>query len=407
LRELRATLQRHRQALLIVAGTAALALLVLATGPETRREHSSPPAPVVSVMPVDPAPFQRVAEGFGTVVPSREVHVVPEVEGSVLAIHPQLEPGGILREGDVLLRIDAAEYRAAVAGAEAALAEARAAFDIERGRQTVAKREWELFGDEIPDAQLGRELALREPQLRQAEARIASARSALESARLDLARTEIRAPFDALVVDESIEVGQRVSRTAPVAELVGVESFWVRASLPLARLPAVLEMSGAEATTRVELAPGLGGEVVRAGRLVRSLGRVDPEGRMAQVLIAIEDPLGLLGGPAIPLGSYVRVEIEAGALEGVVRIPRHGVRENEELWVADGEDRFQVRRADVLWRQGEELAIRDVFSPDDRLILSALISPLPGMALRPRLAEEAPPPAPSPSTSQGIAGDGG
>jgi hypothetical protein len=127
---------------------------------------------------------------------------------------------------------------------------------------------------------------------------------------------------------------------------------------------------------------------------------------MAQVLIAIEDPLGLAGGPAIPLGSYVRVEIAAGALEGVVRIPRHALRENDELWVADGKDRFQVRRGEVLWRQGEELAVRDVFERDDRLILSALVSPVPGMALRPRASEDALPPAPPPPAVEGVADDG-
>jgi multidrug efflux pump subunit AcrA (membrane-fusion protein) len=293
-----------------------------------------------------------------------------------------------------------------VAGAEAALAEARAALEIERGRQVIAKREWELFGEEISEGD-GRDLALREPQLRQAEARIASAASGLDAVRLDLSRTEIRVPFDALVVSESAEVGQRVSQTTAVAELVGVEQFWVRASLPLSRLPAVTAPAGTPRSARVVLAPGLGGEVVREGRLLRSLGRVDPDGRMAQVLIAVEDPLGLAGGPAIPLGSYVRVEIEAGSLEDAVRIPRHGVRENDELWVVDGDDRFQVRHAEILWRQDEELAVRDVFEPEDRLILSALVSPVPGMVLRPRASEEALPVAPPPTVADEVAIDGG
>ncbi len=376
-------LRRHAVALACVAASALAAVLLLATGPETARERPTPPAPVVGVIALEPAPFRRVVEAFGTVVAAREVSVSPEVQGRMEEIHPQLEPGGIVREGELLLRIDPAEYRAAVAGAEAALAEARAALEIERGRQVVARREWELFGGEIPDAELGGELALRGPQLRQAEARIAAARSALAAARLDLARTEIRVPFDALVVSEAAEVGQRASSESAVAQLVGVDRFWVRASLPLARLPAVLAMDAAP-PARVALAPGFGDELVREGRLVRTLGRVDPEGRMAQVLVAIDDPLGLEAGPAIPLGSYVRVELEAGELEDVVHVPRQGVRENGELWVADAQDRLQVRRAEVVWRQGEVLAVRDVFEPDDRLIVTSLGSPVPGMPLRPR-----------------------
>ena len=127
---------------------------------------------------------------------------------------------------------------------------------------------------------------------------------------------------------------------------------------------------------------------------------------MAQALIEIDDPLGLEAGPAIPLGSYVRVELEAGALDDVVRIPRHGVRENDELWVADGSDRLQVRRAEVVWRQGSVVAVRDVFEPDDRLIVTSLASPEPGMPLRPRPSASEVPGAPLPDSAEEVARDG-
>ena len=380
-------------AVLVVALGGGLALV--ATSPSTERQPESFEPPVVGVVPVDRAAYPRAVEAYGSLVPSREATLYPEVQGPVVEIHPHLEPGGIVRAGEVLLRVDPAEYELAVAGAQAALAEAQAALEIERGRQVVAQREWELFGAELPDAELGRELALRVPQLRQAEARIASARSALDRARLDLERTALRVPFDALVVRETTEVGQRVTPQSAVAELAGVEVFWARASLSLDRLPAVIAAAERGGAARVVLTSGLDQRVERSGRLVRQLGSVEAEGRMAQVLVAVDDPLGLSGGPALPLGSYVRVELDAGVLEDAVRVPRQGLRENGEVWVADAEDRLRVRRVQVLWRQGDEVAVGDVFQEADRLIVSPVGSPVPGMAVRPRPVE------PDTSTAEG------
>jgi len=97
----------------VIAAAGAIALALLLTGPQPRRESATPPAPVVGVLDLDRSFFERVAEAYGTVVPSREVTIVPEVAGPVLEIHPQLEPGGIVREGELMLRVDPAEYRAA------------------------------------------------------------------------------------------------------------------------------------------------------------------------------------------------------------------------------------------------------------------------------------------------------
>ena len=390
--------RRWRRLALPVAlalGAGVLAGLLLVTAPETERQGGEPPAAVVGVVPLAPSSWARRVEAFGSVVPSQEVTLAPEVDGPVLEIHPELEPGGVLRTGELLLRIDPSEYELAVASATAALEEAEAALDIERGRQVVAKREWELFGSELPDAEVSRELALRRPQLRQAEARIASARSALDRARLDLARTVLRVPFDALVVSETVEVGQRVGPQTPVVELAGVDTFWVRASLPLAQLPAVLEAAEEGGEARVVLSPGLGGRVERGARLVRQLGRVEPEGRMAQVVVAVDDPLGLEGGPVLPLGSYARVVLDAGTLRDVVVLPRQGLRENDQVWLADADDRLVVRDVEVLWRQGDELAVGDVFAPTDRLVVSPLTTPVPGMALRPRPVDAASRPDPA------------
>jgi len=374
-------------AVLAVGGAAAYYLLTSA--PEVERTSAPPQAPVVQVVAPERGPFARRVEAFGSVRPAEEVTIAPEVSGRVVEIHDDLEPGGLIGAGEVLIRIDPEEYELALAEAEGALAEAEAALEVERGRQRVAEREWELFGKDLPDAELGRELALREPQLRQAEARIQSARSMVKQAELQLKRTTVRAPFDAIVLEESVDLGQLLNVGEEVASLAGTSAFWVLASIPADRLGAVLEAAeSGEQTVRVYSdVDQSAGQGPRPGRLVRHLGQVDTEGRMAQVLVEIADPLHLehdADSFPLPLNSYVRVAIDAGTIEGVAGIPRRSMRENSEVWVADAKDTLAVRPVDVVWRQGDEIAVKDTLAPDDQLIVSAVGDPLPGMALRPR-----------------------
>ncbi|MCC6143511.1 MAG: efflux RND transporter periplasmic adaptor subunit [Candidatus Hydrogenedentes bacterium] len=378
----------------LLGGAGAFAFVLMSTAPEVKRTEAERRHPVVDAVPVTRGQFDREVEAYGTVLPAQEVTIVPEVSGRIIEVHPALQPGGLVSQGDVLVRIDPEEYDLAIARAEGALAEAEAALEVERGRQLVAEREWDLFGKDLPDAAKGQALALREPQLRQAEARIASAKSLVEQAKLDLARTTIRAPFDALVLEESVDIGQQAAPGSPIASLAGTDTFWVQASLPTSRLTAGLDAAENEdATVRIYREGAARGEEPITGRLLRHTGQVDPAGRMAQLLIEVNDPLAinadLADHPPLSLNSYVRAALAAGRIEDAIISPRKAMRENGEVWVMDKENTLQVRGPDILWRQGEKLAVRDVFTTGDRVVVSPLADLLPGMAVR--LPDETPP----------------
>jgi RND family efflux transporter MFP subunit len=374
---------------MVVLGAGAGAVLFLfASAPRVERTTEIRVLPIVDAIPVVRGPIQRDVEAYGTVMPAREIEIVPEVSGRIVEIHPSMEPGGIVPAGEVLVRVDPEEYEFALARAQGALSEAEAGLEVEKGRQLVAEREWELFGKDLPNAELGKSLALREPQLRQAEAQIASAASVVKQAELDLRRTEIRAPFDVLVLREFVDVGQYVSPGTPIAMMAGADTFWVKVSVPMDRLGALLEAAHAK-TDAVRIFSNVDSrddDSAVVGTVVRHLGQVDPEGRMAQLLLEVKDPLGRNEekpryAPLV-LNSYVRAELDAGTLEHGVTLPRQGMRENGEIWVVDPENRVAVRDATILWRQGEILAVADVFEPDDRVILSPVEDLVPGMEVR-------------------------
>src|SRR5690606_25382680 len=118
--------------------------------------------------------------------------------------------GGFFHQGDVLLRMDDRNYAAEVKRAEAAVAAARSALLQEKGRAEVAYQDWVKAGRPAYRTEEARELSLRKPQVAQAEADLAFAEAELTRVQGDLERTVIRAPYDGLVQDKQVDVGQYV-----------------------------------------------------------------------------------------------------------------------------------------------------------------------------------------------------
>ncbi len=334
----------------------------------------------------------------GTVVPAREIVIQPEVSGRIVEHSPELVPGGLLKKGSVAIRIDAREYSLAARQQSASVDRARLDLELERSRASIAEREWAIIDEDRHATPEGRELALRKPQLHVAKANVASAESALATARLRVGRTRIAVPFNALVVSESIDVGQMVSPQTPLARLVGTDHFWVQVSIPMDHLGVVSVpgIGGAKEGSAVTITQEIGGKrVERSGSVARLLGDVDPVGRLARLVIEITDPLGLAAGregdPAVPmlLGSYVTVSIEGRTLEQVVEIPRTGLREGDRVFVYE-DGKLRIRDVAIAWRRPTTVLLRGGVKGGERVVVSRVATPVEGMPLRTAEATAAP-----------------
>lgn len=220
---------------LLVVGGAACAILLL-TGPKTEQENDVRPPWVVKTVVAEPSNVRISVSAYGSVIPARQVVVQPEVRGRVARQHAALEPGGVIEAGAELVAIDRSDYELALVAKQAELEEARFALEVERGRQVVALREWKLLEGDVPKEDANCSLVLRKPHLRRAEALVEKAENDIALAELDLARTSVTAPFNAVVIEESVEVGQLLERGTSVTTLAGADEFWVRVSVPVDRL---------------------------------------------------------------------------------------------------------------------------------------------------------------------------
>jgi RND family efflux transporter MFP subunit len=382
--------RRVRAALLPVAVLLAclgLAFVMLETGPVAERKPRPRLAHLVEVEPVETTRERVRIQAMGTVVPARQIVLQPQVSGRIVEVDPEFVPGGRFAAGDVMVRIDPRDYELALRQRQSELTQARSDLQIEVGNQSVAALEYELLGEAVPDAD--RDLVLRQPQLESVRARIASAESAVAQARLDLERAVIRAPFDALVLQRSTELGARVDSGTDLATLVDTSAYWVQVLVPVGQL-AWIETGdldrgpGSLALVSVPGAPA--GRDRREGRVVRLLGDLETEGRMARLLVRVEDPIALrpehAGRPRLLLDSFVNVRIEGRELDGVVAIDRSRVRDGDRVLIMNDEGALEIRDVTIAFRGEREVFVSDGLAEDERLVVSELSSAVAGMALR-------------------------
>ena len=328
--------------------------------------------------------------GYGTVEPHRRLAVQPQVGGQVMELNDAIRAGGILRAGTTILRIDPRDYELAVRQREADVANAEVALQLEEARGLVAAREWELLGESIETSELGQRLARREPQKLEKEAMLEASKGRLEQAQLELERTTLRTPFNSMVLEDSIEIGQVVSPQTRVATLIGTDRFDVIVAIPLDQLPRLrVDPSHPDRSSTATIVQELGaGETVtRPARVDRVIGEVERAGRLARVRVVVDDPLGLQDSTAsVPLlvGSYVQVRIDGPIVEDVVELPRAVVRDNETVWIMDAADELQIRDLEVVSGRPNTVLARLELGPDEQIVTSPLPIAIPGMPLQRR-----------------------
>ncbi len=358
----------------VVAIVAARALIAAKAAPPkvTRPARVLP----VEIATADPITSPPTYEAYGVVRPLRELSVRPVVGGPIVAVHPNLITGGRVLAGETLLQVDPRDYQLAVATATAALHGAQADLAIEEGSATVAKAEWKLLDGSFETTPAGRSLALREPYVAKRRAEVESAKARLDQAQLDLARVAIIAPFDAVVLSESVEVGAQVSPGSEVALIVDTSSFLVEVSLPAERT-ADLDFSGTVARVRLSDANP---QHSRDGELLRLTGEVDPAGRMVRAQVGIVDPLE--GTDPLRLGSYVRVDVPLNAIPNALSIPRAALQEGDIVWLAKDGRELAFQSVQVALRRDHDILITAGLTEGQQVITSPIAVPLPGTALR-------------------------
>ncbi|RFF27939.1 efflux RND transporter periplasmic adaptor subunit [Wenzhouxiangella sp. 15181] len=369
----------------LVLGAAILLYFIFSTEPTASRDGAvRQSASLVDVTQGEFGSFRPMIEAMGTVRPAREISLSARVEGEIVGLHESFVPGGFVDAGEMLVRIDDADYRIALEQRGSALEQAIAELEIERGEQQAARSDYESFDRDLPPER--RALVLREPQLRSAEANVESARADVEQAELNLERTTVEAPFDAHVLSREINLGSQVSPGAALGRLVGLDTFWVEATVPVSRLQwlRVPDGDGPGSSVVVRNRSAWPQEAVREGEVFRLIGELEGSTRLARVLISVEDPLARESDENLPrlmLGEYVEVRIEGREIGDVLRLDRDYIRADDTVWLmVDG--RLVIQPVSIVFQDERYAYIDEGLSADDRVVTTRLATVQEGLRLR-------------------------
>ncbi|MBV1862718.1 MAG: hypothetical protein KUG77_30125 [Nannocystaceae bacterium] len=212
------------------------------------------------------------AIGYGVVRSSREWSLVAEVSGRVVELNDKLEDGRIIREGELLIKIDpagfelsASQQKATVSNVKAQLSELAVREKNTKASLAIARRSLELAEKDLSrvkklessgtasssevDSSEVSVLAQRQSvqsykstlaqipaQRRAYKAQISQFEAGVKTAELDVARTEIFAPFDVRIRSADVELSELVTVGATLAEGDGIALAEVPAQFSIGSL---------------------------------------------------------------------------------------------------------------------------------------------------------------------------
>jgi len=378
--------------LLIIVAAVAITVTLVRLKKQPPKRPSALRGALVDVVAATRTDIRLDISASGTVAARQEISLEPQVGGKVMALGKRFASGAFFQQGDLLLQLEATDYRLAVDQAEAALARAEVELATTESQAAIARDEWQrlgLQGDEEPNP-----LALYEPQLKNARANVASAAASLAQAKLNLARTKLTAPFDLRIRSEQVDLGQYVRAGTKVATLTATDAAYVIVSLPLDDL-RWLDIPGPRSHQ-----PGNKAQITLGqrdasdswdGHIDRALGEVDPLGRMLQVAIKVEDPYRLRQQqsrpPYLEVGMFVHALFKGPQLDGVVVLPRRALRDNASVWLADKDNLLEIRPVEIVRLEKQHVIVGKGLSEGERVILTTLTGAANGTLLRPVITE--------------------
>jgi len=318
----------------------------------------------------------------GEVQPRTQINLVPQIAGRLTYMSPKFIEGGAFTKGDLLIRVEPAEYELRVVQAKANVAQAETTVMREKSESEIARRDWEeLGGGQAPSA-----LTLREPQMAEAGARLEAAKAQLAEAELQLRRTYIYAPFTGRVATRHVNQGAFVTTGMTIGEIYSTDIMDVRLPLTNQDLARAGLTLGYQARRGEGVPVGLSADVagVQArwtAEIVRTDSRFDPETRVLYAYAEVHDPFGKAALSGVPLapGIYVNAKIQGEEVGGAVTIPRAGLRGKDQIYIANEDETLDIRSVTVRASDRNKAIIIAGLEPGEQVVTSPIRGAANGM----------------------------
>jgi RND family efflux transporter MFP subunit len=382
--------------LLLIIGSV-LVVIALASWQKSKSAERKPDtekAVLVETIDAEVVSLNFTVNSQGTVRPRTETTLVSEVSGKIVSVAPEFVAGGFFRAGQQLLQIDPSDYETALKRAEAALASRVARLADETARSEQALRDWKNMGKQGQPS----DLVLRKPQVADAKANVSAAEADVQKARRDLERTSISLPYDGLVKQKAVDIGQYVTLGTRLGVTFAIDTAEVR--LPLTHddlnyldLPSETEVRNNDKPfppVTLSARNGVGVSQWQA-RIIRTEGVVDETSRVIYAVAQVVDPYGVLGQShqqELKIGTFVNAEIQGLPADNVVVLPRYVLRADNTVLTANADNELEILPVTVLRAEPKKVYLSGGIEGGTRVVITTLDAPVPGTKLAIRGLDE-------------------
>jgi membrane fusion protein, multidrug efflux system len=369
----------------------ALALLVAlsACGAKTPKKPTRIPEVGYVTMAAQTVPLEIELPGRTAAYETSDVR--PQVSGLIQARN--FVEGSIVRKDQTLYQIDPSLYRAAVAQAEANLANAEATREDTAAKaarykpladmEAVAKQDY-------ADAQAAANVAV---------AQVALAKAALDTARINLRFTRVQAPITGRIGRSLATTGALVTtgQATPLSSIQRLDPIFVdipQSSADLVALRRELSSGGATpSSAAVRLTLEDGSPYGPSGKIEFAEPVVDPNTGTVTLRATFPNPTGLL----LP-GMYVRARLSQATAQNAILAPQQGVsrdpRGNATVYLVGPGNKAVLRTIQANLTVGDKWLVTSGLASGDKVIVEGLNNLKPNQPVRPVPAGSAPRPPP-------------
>ena len=310
----------------------------------------------------------------GTVKARRRAPLAPEVGGRILSITHR--EGERVQAGEVLMRLDASlnEAQVTLSRRELQAMEAQreqACLTVERSRRELSRlsrlaKEGIVSADALDQAQTATRTA--EASCRSARAAVEQARAGVDLSSRRVQQSVIRAPFDGVVGDLSVEVGEWTTPSPPgmpippVMDILDPDSLYI--SAPMDEVDSSRIQKGQPVRVTVDAYPGrsFSGQVLRVAPFVLD---VEEQNRTVEIEVNLDNPDQVRLLP----GTSADVEVVLEVRPDVLRVPTPALLEGGKvLVVKDG--KLEERTVRTGLRNWDWTEVLEGLAPGDLVVTS-------------------------------------
>ncbi len=409
--------------LILIAGAGAMMGLKAMKVPP--REAVRPEQTIrVETLNAQPRDVDVLIKGFGEVRCLNTLNMAPEVSGKIVSIHPRLEVGEIVKQGDLLFAVDPVNYQstldqvlATVDQRKKIVARLTAELKLEQMRLATLERNRDLAKAEFDRVaslfhrdrvgtrsnvdkaeqtynttrdqvdQMDRMLAIYPIQIQENQSALAGARASLTTARANVERCRVTAPFTGRLKSVSLEKGGYVTPGTNVLTLADDALLEIHVPLDSRDVNDWLEFDTKNQSRDLAWFSAIRPVTVEihwtedpqgtawVGQLHRTVA-FDSATRTVTVAVRVSAQEAM-PQKRLPLveGMFCSVAIPGRPLTHVVALPRWAVTfENTVYAVKEG--RLKTLPVTVARTQGEETYISHGIDPGQEIIITRLVDPL-------------------------------